>query len=95
MPTTVSKILIYCLIHSYLSKNKSITPPPLTFSWAIYEFIRTSHWRWFMEKAVLKNFAVFTAKLQTWNFIKKRLQHRCFPLNIAKFLSTPILKNIC
>ena len=25
----------------------------------------------------------------------KRLQHRCFPVNIAKFLRTPILKNIC
>ena len=25
--------------------------------------------------------------------LKKRLQHRCFPLNIAKFLGTPILKN--
>ena len=29
------------------------------------------------------------------NFIKKRLQHRCFLVNIAKFLRTPILKNIC
>ena len=26
-------------------------------------------------------------------FIKKRLQHRCFPVNIVKFLRTPILKN--
>ena len=25
--------------------------------------------------------------------IKKRLQHRCFPVSIAKFLRTPILKN--
>ena len=28
------------------------------------------------------------------NFIKKRLQHRCFSVNFAKFLRTPILKNI-
>ena len=28
--------------------------------------------------------------LQDWNFIKKRLQHRCFSV-----LKTPILKNIC
>ena len=28
-------------------------------------------------------------------FIKKRIQHRCFPANIAKFLRTPIWKNIC
>ena len=28
-------------------------------------------------------------------FIKKRLQNRCFSLNIAKILRAPILKNIC
>ena len=28
------------------------------------------------------------------NFIKKRLQHRCFPEKFAKYLRTPILKNI-
>ena len=33
--------------------------------------------------------------LQVCNFIKKRLQHRCFLVNIANFLRTPILKNIC
>ena len=31
------------------------------------------------------NFAIF---LNACNFIKKRLQHRCFALNIAKFLRT-------
>ena len=35
------------------------------------------------------------AGLHTSNFIKKRLQNRCFPMNIAKFSRTPILKNIC
>ena len=35
------------------------------------------------------------ADLQTCNFIKKRLQHRRFPVNIAKFLRTPLSKNIC
>ena len=64
--------------------------------------------RSYIKKAVLKNFAIFTEKhlswclflykyanLQSWNFIGKRLQHRCFPVNIAKFLRTPVLKNIC
>ena len=32
---------------------------------------------------------------QPCKFIKKRLQHKCFPVNIAKFVRTPILKNIC
>ena len=35
------------------------------------------------------------AGLQTCNIIKKRLQHRCFPVNIGKFLRIPISKNIC
>ena len=26
------------------------------------------------------------AGLEAYNFIKKRLQHRCFPANVAKFL---------
>ena len=55
----------------------------------------------FYKKAVLKNFAIFTWKhlcwslfliklqayrLQAYNFIKKRLQYRYFPGNIAKLL---------
>ena len=34
-----------------------------------------------------------TSSLLGCNFIKKRLQHRCFPVNIAKFLRTFILQN--
>ena len=34
-----------------------------------------------------------SAGLQACNFTKRH-QHRCFPVNIAKFLRTPILKNI-
>ena len=35
------------------------------------------------------------AALKASHFIKKRLQHSCFPVNIAKFIKTPILKNSC
>ena len=62
----------------------------------------------FYKKAVLKNFAVFAEKHLYWsvffnkirglrpiNLLKKRLQHRCFPVNIAKLLRTAILKNVC
>ena len=28
---------------------------------------------------------------QTCNFIRKRLQDNCFPMNIAKFLKTPLV----
>ena len=60
----------------------------------------------FFKIGVLKNVAIFAGKapvlellfnkvgLEVCNFIKKRLQHRCFLVNIAKFLRTFILKNI-
>ena len=35
------------------------------------------------------------ADLRECTFIKKELQHSCFPVNFAKFLRAPILKNIC
>ena len=31
---------------------------------------------------------------KTCSFIEKKLQHRCFPVESAKFLRTPMLKNI-
>ena len=43
---------------------------------------------------VLKSLFNKVAGLKACNFIKKRLQRRCFPANIAKFLRTAILKNI-
>ena len=66
---------------------------------------RRSHRRCSVKNGVLRNFAIFTGKHLCWRLfliklqkrkvIKKKLQHRCFPVNIAKFLTTPILKNIC
>ena len=57
---------------------------------------RRNHQRCSIKKSGLNNFATFTRKhLKASNFIKKRLQHKCFPVNAAKFLRTPILKNIC
>ena len=65
----------------------------------------------FYKKAAFNTFAIFTGKqtvlkslfnkvadLQVATgayFIKKRLQHRCFLVNIGKFLRTSILKNNC
>ena len=36
--------------------------------------------------------SLFLKNLQTFNFIKKGPQRRCFPVNIAKFLILPILE---
>ena len=60
--------------------------------------IRNSRWQMFFKTGVLKNFAIFpegtfVGDLLACNFIKKKLQHRCFPLSIAKcllFYRTPL-----
>ena len=66
---------------------------------------RSSHWRCSMINSIFKNSVIFTGshlfwslfliKLKAFRSAKKRHQHLCFPVNILKFLKTPILKNIC
>ena len=64
---------------------------------------RSSHQRRSIKRAVLKNFAINTGKhlfvkvigLQACSFIKKRVPHGCFSVNIVKFLRIPTLKNTC
>ena len=49
-----------------------------------------------MKKSVLKFFAIFIEKTLSWRlFLIELFQHGCFPVNFAKILRTPILKNIC
>ena len=64
----------------------------MMFSWEINEFFKTAE---AANGGVLKNFSVFTGKHLCWslfaglqgcNFIKKRLQHRRFPVNICEQL---------
>ena len=63
---------------------------------------RSSRPEVFCEKGVFRNFAKFTGKhlCQSLFFnkaagpatlLKKRLWHRCFPVNFAKFLRIPFL----
>ena len=53
-----------------------------------YMFFQVKHKRGFdrlLSSCVIK---------KSCNLIKKRLQFRCFPVNTAKFLTTPVSKNI-
>ena len=69
-----------------------LDPPPKTYH------IQKQPPELFYKKAVLKSFAIFTGKhlcwilllikLQACNSVKKRLQHSCFPVSIARFLRT-------
>ena len=68
--------------------------------------VRSSYWRFSVKKLLLKILQYLqempvleshfkkVAGLKICNFIKKRPQCRCFPVNIVKFLRLPILKNI-
>ena len=48
---------------------------------------RNSRSQMFFEIGALKKIAIFIRKhLKACNFINKTLQHRCFPVAIAKFL---------
>ena len=44
---------------------------------------------------VLESLFNKVAGLKVWKFIKKRLQHKCFPVKFMKFSRTPIFINIC
>ena len=43
---------------------------------------------YFLENTVLKSLSDIVTGLKAGNFIRKRLQHKCFPVSIAKFLRT-------
>ena len=69
---------------------------------------RSSRRRFYLRKVVLRNIGKFTGKhmrqslffnkisgLKFATLLKKRLWHRCLPVNFAKFLRTPFLQNTC
>ena len=71
---------------------------------ATFQKWRSSRPNVFFKNGVLRNFAKFTGKnlcqslflnkvagLRRATILKKRLCHRCFPVNFAKFLRTPFL----
>ena len=69
--------------------------------------LRSSHQMCSVKISVLKNLTIFMGKDLCWSLFLMNLQsfrpatslkglkHSCFPVNVAKILRTPILKNIC
>ena len=89
------------------NKHNQSTLTANTDSLDFYESC-SSYQRCTISKPVIKKFAIFTEKqlcwslfsskvaiLYAWNLIKKRLQDRCFLVNIENLLITPGLKNTC
>ena len=80
------KAAFWRLIHSFI----------LNISWRLQLRTmfssRSSRSQMFCKINILKNFAKFKGKhIKSATLLKKRLQHRCCPLNFAKFLRTPTL----
>ena len=78
----------------------------IVFAITIQMTIRNSHQRYSVRKGVLRNFAKLRGKHlcqvlffnkvagpEPATLLKKRLWHRCFPVNFAKFLGTPFSQN--
>ena len=51
--------------------------------------LRKIHWK----KLLLEPLFTKVVGPKAWNLIKKRLQHRCFPVNFALFVKKPYLQN--
>ena len=73
----------------------------IVFAITVQMKTRSSHQRCSVRKGILRNFAKFTGKHlcqvlfynkvagpEPATLLKKRLWHRCFPMNFAKFLRT-------
>ena len=78
----------------------------IVFAITIQMTIRSSHQSCSVRKGVLRNFAKFRGKHlcqilffnkvadpEPATLLKKRLWHRCFPMNFAKFLRAPFSQN--
>ena len=93
---------IYCDIYEFLWHGKFRTSLKSMFTGkVVYNDNRSCHRGCLSEKVFLKillislqeNACVGTSL--ACNFIRKRLQQRCFSMKFAKFLRTLILKTIC
>ena len=73
-------------MHSYLEEGTKTT----------LFFVKISEVLWFVISIYLSRSSrleVFCDKVAAATLLKKRLWHRCFPVNFAKFLTTPFLQN--
>ena len=87
---------LLCFLLCFINYLTQIVP--------FFFFVRSSHQEVFCKKGVLRNFEKLTRKhlcgslffdkvagLRPATLLKKRLWHRCFPVNFVRFLRTPFL----
>ena len=87
---------LFCYMAHLIAKSCGASK--FIFHWSFSLNIEKQPPELFLRKNVLRNFSKFAGKqlcqsLFFYSFTKKRLWHRCFPVNLAKFLRTPFLQN--
>ena len=82
--------MLSCKFYESSQNRFSLWPATSSTYMAIWTFISAATQRCSIRKGVLRNFAKF---LRPTTLLKKRLWHRSFPVNFAKFLRTPFLQN--
>ena len=92
--TFFKKYLLYSGYSMWLQCHKTCIRRKKISFWKYLKFIQHSFWtleeatrRCFERKCVLRNFT------RPSILFKKRLWHRCSPVNFVKFLRTPFLQN--
>ena len=96
-----NNLIVHNLLINYLNLIKKLMQKQLLTSVLQNSCLRCSRSQMFFKIGVLQNFVIFTRKYLCWSVLlikltpktHKRLQHRCFLVNIAKFLRTPFLRN--
>ena len=86
------------LIHSCTELSQPQFVPVSIVKWVKRnEKFRSSRSQMFFKIGVLKIFVIFTGKRLCWSLFLKRLQHRCFPVNIVKFFKKVSISiaNLC
>ena len=73
----------------------SLIVAPVFLPAVLLKKVSEKFWKFHRKKHLLKYLFNRVACLQICNFLKKRLQHRYFPMEFTKYLRKPILKNIC
>ena len=93
---TIMITYISCITITF-KPNMQLVPHPF----------KSIHQRWYVKKGVLKHFAKFTGKKKCYSLYfvkvarlrlatlsKKRLWHRCFPVNYVKCLKTHFYRKL-
>ena len=60
---------------------------------SVYSYVHHDTHKTLLENLVFQSFRSSHRSPQPATLLKKRLWQRCFPVNFAKFLRTPFLKN--